>query len=176
MFDQMPVARSVGPNQRLSSISTSTCGSDRSEVSTKDHSAAAEVMTMNDVMFQESELVDRWLNSIHFEEYSSNFLDSGYDLPTISRMTPEDLIAIGITNPLHRKKIKHEISSLSVPDGIPVSLPDSLFEWLYLLRLEEYEDGLRSQGYDTISRVGELTWEDFEEIGIRKLGESFILF
>ena len=122
---------------------------------------------------QECEQVENWLRGIHFEEYSSHFLDAGYDLPTISRMTPEDLIAIGITNPLHRKQIKHEISSLSVSDGIPVSVPESLFEWLYLLRLEEYEEVLRSQGYDTVERVAQLTcWEDYEDIGIRKLGPS----
>lgn len=115
--------------------------------------------------------MERWLSSIHFEEYTSHFLDAGYDLPTISRVTPEDLIAIGITNPLHRKQIKHEISSLSVSDGIPVCVPESLTEWLSLLRLEEYEDMLCAQGYDTVDRVAGLMWEDFEEIGIRKLGQ-----
>lgn len=119
--------------------------------------------------------MDGWLRGIHFEEYCGHFLDAGYDLPTISRITPEDLIAIGITNPLHRKQIKHEISSLSVSDGIPASVPDSLFEWLYLLRLEEYEEVLRSQGYDTVDRVAQLTWEDYEDIGIRKLGQSSFL-
>jgi hypothetical protein len=115
--------------------------------------------------------VEQWLRSIHFDEYVSHFLDAGYDLPTISRTTPEDLIAIGITNPLHRKQIKHEISRLTVSDGIPASVPGSLFEWLYLLRLDEYEDVLRSQGYDTVDKLSQLTWEDYEDIGIRKLGE-----
>jgi len=117
-------------------------------------------------------MVEGWLSSIHFEEYVVNFLEAGYDLPTISRMTPEDLIAIAITNPVHRKKIKHEITRLSVPDGIPAVIPESLYEWLYLLRLEEYFDLLRKQGYDSVEKVAELTWEDFEEIGIKKLGHQ----
>ena len=117
-------------------------------------------------------MVESWLSSIHFDEYCANFIDNGYDLPTISRMTPEDLIAIGITNPLHRKKIKHEIVGLNVSDGIPKQIPESLYEWLYLLRLEEYFDLLRKQGYDSVDKVSQLMWEDFEEIGIKKLGKK----
>lgn len=43
---------------------------------------------------------------------------------------------------------------------------------LKLLRLEEYETTLVSQGYDSVDKVAELTWEDIDDIGIRKLGES----
>lgn len=50
-------------------------------------------------------------------------------MPTIVKMTPEDLTAIGIKNPNHRKKIKEEILKLDIPDGlpnyIPVRLPNS---------------------------------------------------
>lgn len=38
-------------------------------------------------------------------------------------MTPEDLTAIGIKNPAHRKKLKSEISKLSIGDGIPNHVP-----------------------------------------------------
>ena len=41
----------------------------------------------------------------------------------LSRMTPEDLTAIGIKNPAHRKKLKSEISKLSIGDGIPNHVP-----------------------------------------------------
>ena len=41
----------------------------------------------------------------------------------IFRMTPEDLTAIGIKNPAHRKKLKSEISKLSIGDGIPNHVP-----------------------------------------------------
>lgn len=117
-------------------------------------------------------MVESWLSSIHFDEYTTHFVENGYDLPTISRMTPEDLIAIGITNPLHRKAIKHEISGLNVSDGIPKLIPESLYEWLCLLRLEEYFDLLQKQGYDSVDKVSQLMWEDFEEIGIKKLGKD----
>ena len=31
----------------------------------------------------------RWLSSVHLERYYQLFVDAGYDLPTVSRMTPE---------------------------------------------------------------------------------------
>ena len=64
-----------------------------------------------------------WLDSLEFSCYHSLFLMAGYDLPTISRMTPEDLTAIGIQHPGHRKKLKAAISCLNIPDGLPDFLP-----------------------------------------------------
>ena len=49
-------------------------------------------------------------------------------------------------------------------------------EWLHLLRLEEYYETLCEQGYDSVDKVTELTWEDLEEIGIQKLGTKFDFF
>ncbi len=40
-----------------------------------------------------------------------------------SRMTPEDLTAIGIKKPNHRKRLKAEISKLNIPDGLPNFIP-----------------------------------------------------
>lgn len=52
--------------------------------------------------------------------------------------------------------------------------PDSLSLLLKLLRLEEYEATLVSQGYDSVDKVAELTWEDIDDIGITKLGKAII--
>ena len=46
-------------------------------------------------------------------------------MPTISRMTPEDLTAIGIKKPNHRKRLKSEITQLNIPDGLPSYIPVS---------------------------------------------------
>ncbi|GBM15870.1 Caskin-1 [Araneus ventricosus] len=118
------------------------------------------------------EVLSTWLATLHFEEYIPLFLLSGYDMPTITRMTPEDLTAIGITKPNHRRKLKAEIAKLNISDGIPEYKPDSLLEWLQLLRLEEYFDTLCQQNYNTIDKVTDLTWEDLEDIGIQKLGHQ----
>ncbi|KFM63168.1 Caskin-2, partial [Stegodyphus mimosarum] len=122
--------------------------------------------------YKDAEILSAWLTSLKYEDYCPLFLQAGYDMPTISRMTPEDLTAIGITKPNHRRKLKAEIARLNISDGIPDYKPNSLLEWLHLLRLEEYYETLCEQGYDTIDKVTELTWEDLEEIGIQKLGHQ----
>ncbi|TGZ49413.1 Uncharacterized protein DBV15_09773 [Temnothorax longispinosus] len=92
------------------------------------------------------DVVRAWLNELQLEEYFPLFASAGYDLATITRMTPEDLTAIGIKKPNHRKRLKAEIDNLNIGDGLPEHVPGSLEEWLRLLRLEEYL-GAPSIGY-----------------------------
>lgn len=40
-------------------------------------------------VFQSAEAVSQWLATFQLQLYASNFISAGYDLPTISRMTPE---------------------------------------------------------------------------------------
>jgi len=120
----------------------------------------------------DEDVLTAWLTDLHFEEYFNLFLAAGYDMPTISRMTPEDLTAIGIQNPAHRKKLKSEISKLNITDGLPDYIPGSLEEWLRLLRLEEYHQGLVAQGYSTIHQVATINIEDLEDTGFYRLGHQ----
>jgi hypothetical protein len=146
----------------------------------------------------EHEILNAWLTDLGFEEYYDLFVQSGYDMHTITRMTPEvkrrhetrhfvppevtdfffqwnfsqDLTAIGIQKPNHRKKLKAEIAQLHIPDGLPEFIPDTLEEWLSLLGLAEYSPSLRRQGYRTVEDVTQLTWEDLEDFGILRLGHQ----
>ncbi|GFN87262.1 caskin-1 [Plakobranchus ocellatus] len=120
----------------------------------------------------DTEVLHAWLHDLDFGEYYPLFLQAGYDMPTISRMTPEDLTAIGITKPAHRKRLKSEIARLNIHDGIPDFRPSDLMEWLHLLGLGAYLDTLCGQGYDSLDYVTDITWEDLEEIGIKKLGHQ----
>ncbi|XP_034264557.1 caskin-2 isoform X3 [Pantherophis guttatus] len=113
-----------------------------------------------------------WLSEFQLECYTANFLNAGYDVPTISRMTPEDLTAIGVTKPGHRKKISTEIGQLSIAEWLPNYIPDDLMEWLSAIGLPQYHKKLVSNGYDSINIVTDLTWEDLQEIGINKLGHQ----
>ena len=54
-------------------------------------------------------------------------------MPTISRMTPEDLTAIGIKKPNHRKRLKSEITLLNIPDGLPSYIPVSKNQLNYII-------------------------------------------
>ena len=76
---------------------------------------------------QDIDILHAWLCELGFETYFENFLSAGYDMPTISKMTPEDLTAIGIQQPNHRKRLKSEISKLNIHDGIPNFIPVSFF-------------------------------------------------
>ncbi|XP_066443608.1 caskin-2 isoform X2 [Eleutherodactylus coqui] len=121
---------------------------------------------------KDAELIYCWLRSFQLDSYVGNFLSSGYDLSTISRMTPEDLTAIGVTKPGHRKKISTEISRLSVADGLPQKTPVDLWDWLSQLGLPEYHKQLSENGYESLTSVTELTWEELQEIGIHRLGHQ----
>ncbi|XP_061702525.1 caskin-1 isoform X3 [Syngnathoides biaculeatus] len=119
-----------------------------------------------------SEAVVQWLSDFQLQVYAPNFLGAGYDLPTISRMTPEDLTAIGITKPGHRKKMATEINKLSVTEWLPEQKPASLGEWLCAIGLSQYHQVLVQNGYENIDFITDITWEDLQEIGITKLGHQ----
>lgn len=48
-------------------------------------------------------------------------------------------------------------------------------DWLSAIGLPQYHKKLVNNGYDSITIVADLTWEDLQEIGINKLGESLLL-
>ncbi|KAM6957122.1 caskin-2 [Aplochiton taeniatus] len=121
---------------------------------------------------KDTEAIFQWLRDFQLEHYTSNFIHAGYDVPTISRMTPEDLTAIGVTKPGHRKKISIEIGNLSIPEWLPEYTPADLGEWLSAIGLPQYHKKLSENGYDSISIVRDLTWEDLQEIGITMLGHQ----
>ncbi|EPB76715.1 hypothetical protein ANCCEY_04151 [Ancylostoma ceylanicum] len=119
----------------------------------------------------EAEILAIWLDKIGMTEYLALFLTQGYDLSSIARITPEDLLSLGITNPVHRKRLITEIHSWQITDSWPSVPPQGgLSEWLTLLALPEYISVFDSQGYDSVQEVMKLSWEDFEDIGIKRLG------
>ncbi|XP_028454774.1 caskin-2 isoform X1 [Perca flavescens] len=121
---------------------------------------------------KDAEAIYQWLSEFQLEQYTGNFISAGYDVPTISRMTPEDLTAIGVTKPGHRKKISMEINNLNIPEWLPEYIPSDLGEWLSAIGLPQYHKKLSENGYDSISIVRDLTWEDLQEIGIIQLGHQ----
>ncbi|CAJ1075620.1 caskin-2-like isoform X2 [Xyrichtys novacula] len=121
---------------------------------------------------KDAEAIYQWLSEFQLEQYTGSFINAGYDVPTISRMTPEDLTAIGVTKPGHRKKISLEINNLNIPEWLPEYIPSDLGEWLSAIGLPQYHKKLSENGYDSITIVKDLTWEDLQEIGITKLGHQ----
>ncbi|KAM6424547.1 caskin-1 isoform 2-T2 [Liasis olivaceus] len=119
-----------------------------------------------------SEAVYQWLYKFQLQLYASNFINAGYDIPTISRMTPEDLTAIGVTKPGHRKKIASEINNLNISEWLPEYKPANLALWLSMIGLAQYYKVLVENGYENIDFITDITWEDLQEIGITKLGHQ----
>lgn len=57
-----------------------------------------------------------------------------------------------------------------------VAAQADLGEWLSVIGLPQYQKRLCDNGYDAITIVKDITWEDLQEIGITKLGEEFCIF
>ncbi|XP_028912697.1 caskin-2 isoform X2 [Ornithorhynchus anatinus] len=121
---------------------------------------------------KDAQAIYNWLREFQLETYTAHFLQAGYDVPTISRMTPEDLTAIGVTKPGHRKKIAMEIAQLNIAEWLPGYIPADLLEWLGALGLPQYHKQLVNSGYDSMGLVANLTWEELQEIGVNKLGHQ----
>ncbi|KAM3838381.1 caskin-1-like, partial [Diretmus argenteus] len=113
-----------------------------------------------------------WLGEFQLQFYTTHFLTAGYDLDTISRMTSEDLTAIGVMKPGHRKKLSSEISKLPSTDWLPDHKPANLAEWLTQLGLSQYYQVLVQNGYENIDFISDISLEDLQEIGISKLGHQ----
>ncbi|KAM9304881.1 caskin-1 [Gastrophryne carolinensis] len=138
------------------------------EQSYGEHPKKMEAMTEG----KSSEAVFQWLCKFQLQLYAPNFINTGYDIPTISRMTPEDLTAIGVTKPGHRKKIVAEISNLNIGEWLPDYKPANLSLWLSMIGLGQYYKVLVENGYENIDFITDITWEDLQEIGIIKLGHQ----
>jgi len=112
------------------------------------------------------------LQSLSCDDLIKNFIDHGYDVHLMTKMTPQDLVAVGCKSPVLRKKLLGEIRKLNLNYDLPEYKPMILEQWLDSLKLKSYYTLLLSEGYDTVEKVCQLTWEDLEEIGIIKLGHQ----
>eukprot|EP00090_Calanus_glacialis_P005081 TRINITY_DN13905_c0_g1_i1.p1 TRINITY_DN13905_c0_g1~~TRINITY_DN13905_c0_g1_i1.p1 ORF type:complete len:775 (-),score=100.21 TRINITY_DN13905_c0_g1_i1:376-2700(-) len=157
------------PTRQTQYSSSSSLGSSRNG---EDSICTLDVRQMMSQGLPDTEIVNCWLSDLRFEEYFSLFASAGYDMPTISRMTPEDLTAIGIKKPHHRKKLKSEIDKLNCPDHLPQQVPQTIEEMMHLLRLDQYIPALRSQGYNSINDILSISIEDLEDIGFYMLGHQ----
>ncbi|XP_049576819.1 caskin-1 isoform X3 [Syngnathus scovelli] len=113
-----------------------------------------------------------WLGEFQLQFYTTHFLTAGYDLDTVSRMTPEDMTAIGVMKPGHRKKLMSEISKLPSGDWLPEHKPGNLADFLSHLSLSQYYQVLVQNGYENIDFISDISLEDLQEIGISKLGHQ----
>ena len=97
------------------------------------------------------------------EKYTHKFAGEGYDLEIVTSLTADDLIALEITNPSHRKKMMKHIGRLQASfTPKQLKLPDSVGSWLRDIELEEYTDDFVSNGVDTVDKILDTTWENLQ--------------
>lgn len=119
------------------------------------------------------EVLRNWLSSIKCDEQIENFIYHGYDIHLVTRMTPQDLAAIGCKSPVLRKKLLSEIKKLNLEYDIPeLDKTMTLDKWLESLKLNQYYNTFLAEGFDSVEKACQLTWEDLEEIGVTKLGHQ----
>merc|ERR1719433_1996808 len=164
---QSDLFRSGPRHHRYSS--NSSLGSSRNG---EDRICTMDIRQMIEQGLPDLEIVNCWLTDLRFEEYFGLFAAACYDIFTISRMTPEDLTAIGIKKPHHRKKLKSEIEKLKLADWLPRQVPSSVGEMMHLLGLSQYTATLLSQGYNKVKDVLSISIEDLEDIGFYMLGHQ----
>uniref|UniRef100_A0A1I8I4N1 Caskin-2 n=1 Tax=Macrostomum lignano TaxID=282301 RepID=A0A1I8I4N1_9PLAT len=126
--------------------------------------------------------LEKFLNACQFGLYLDNFQEAGYDLATLIRCTPEDLNAVGLTDPKHRKRLRQELVRLAnylrlaaLPDSIEEAAAsahpmDDVGQFCQRLGLSDcVADCLRQQGFALVQDLANMAWEDLEEIGVSKL-------
>ncbi|KAH7732141.1 Protein C46H3.2 b [Aphelenchoides avenae] len=121
----------------------------------------------------EPEILAEWLERLGLSEYLALFISQGYDLVSISKITPEDLNALGIVRPDDRKRLIHDIQQWNLSDQCWPSFvaPESgIREWLSAIGLKQYVELFEREGNVTMRELERITWEDLEDIGVKKLG------
>lgn len=147
------------------------------EIDLKSPNGIKNVSDMLKMGMTDSQIIFNWLKEFQMECYYENFVKSGYDLITITKCCPADLCAIGISDPGHRERIKKAINQLDISE-IEAKLDEylanisSLEELLRLIHLDSYLSSL-NQLYKSFSDfLHTVSWEDLEDLGIKKLGHQ----
>ncbi|CAF3953812.1 unnamed protein product, partial [Rotaria magnacalcarata] len=104
------------------------------------------------------------------------------DIDSMSRSSQVDSALTAISNWSSRARrhspmnniYRHSAASSidSGRNGLPDFKPDTLYDWLYYLRLDEYMSLLSKQNYKMLSDITSIAWEDLEDIGITRLGHQ----
>lgn len=63
-----------------------------------------------------------FVQSLFGFSYLTLFITQGYDVPSVARLTSEDLIALGITDPTDRKMLHINIQDWGIGDNWPTNV------------------------------------------------------
>ncbi|KAL7668918.1 hypothetical protein ACOME3_009600 [Neoechinorhynchus agilis] len=119
--------------------------------------------------------IQDFLSSCQLNEYIDVFIEHGIDMNLVHTLTPQHMIAIGITNPIHRRILRNAILGLNRGSFFQ-SLPHTrrIRQLLDHVNLSLYHDTLVEQGYRSVNDLLTISEEDMDDIGITKLGHQVI--
>ncbi|XP_053313821.1 ankyrin repeat and SAM domain-containing protein 1A isoform X2 [Spea bombifrons] len=103
--------------------------------------------------------IAQWLESLGLIQYESKLVLNGFDdvrFLADNMLEDQDLIDIGITDPLHRNRLLQASHSLPKPLPLPSDL--SVSTWLRALSLQQYAPSFLSSGYTSMETLRNL-WE-----------------
>ena len=145
-----------------------------------DNSQSKNVIELIKQGMTDSQIIFDWLNEFKMQKYYQNFVQAGYDLLTIFKTTPADLLAIGILEPTHRQLIKQNMYRLDIKElenkfMLLLSDVETIEQLLQLVHLERYLKPIKDKNF--FNNINEfmhtINWEDLEnEIGVEKLGHQ----
>lgn len=153
---------------------------DSSDNETIEYSQSKNVIELIKQGMTDSQIIFDWLCEFHMQQYYQNFVQAGYDLLTIFKTTPADLLALGILEPTHRQLIKQnmfrlDISELEHKFMQLLSSVETIEQLLQLIHLERYLKPIEEKNlFNNLNDfMHTISWEDLEtEIGVQKLGHQ----
>uniref|UniRef100_A0A1I8HW74 SAM domain-containing protein n=1 Tax=Macrostomum lignano TaxID=282301 RepID=A0A1I8HW74_9PLAT len=132
-----------------------------------------------------SQQLHRFLDWCQLACYHRSIEEAGYDLATLVRCTPEDLNAPGVTNPRaqeapavrsgaawpgHAGRPGARRPARPYEDAACLTADAALTELCCRLGLPDTASAcLRRAGFQLVRDLGQMAWEDLEEIGINRL-------
>jgi len=112
------------------------------------------------------------------EKYFKHLTENGFDdYLTLSKVTPSDLQAIGISDPLDRNLIKsflntHFSKLAATSNDDMLNDAQSIEDFLRQIHLEKYIASVQTHFKNLSDFMANLNLEDLEEIGVKKLGHQ----
>lgn len=166
------------PSSSSSSSSSTTSTSSRSNNTISNSSVSPPSATQ---LTKREQIIFNSLKEIKMNKYFKNLIENGFDdFLTISKVTPSDLTAIGISDPLDRNLIKSflnthfsKLLALNNDEGmfIPSEI-ENIKDFLKHIDLEQYSASVQTHFKSLNDFMSNLNLEDLEEIGVKKLGHQ----
>jgi hypothetical protein len=163
------------PSSSSSSSTTSTSSRSNNTISNSSVSPPS-----SSQLSKREQIIFNSLKEIKMDKYFKNLIENGFDdFLTISKVTPSDLTAIGISDPLDRNHIKSflntHFSKLLTLNNDEMVIPneiESIKDFLKHINLEHYSASIQTHFKSLNDFMSNLNLEDLEEIGVKKLGHQ----